>query len=152
MASSIIVAVRSALATGLATAITANGGMTDTEVSYQWKADWQRRERVWTRNARFTHAPASLRAGRNFRDEVGTFEVAILVEGVGRTAEWSATRALEIGQVVEQFIADRKNNELAVAGLQTLIVSGEGSLTEMFNDSGTLAELAYPVKYTARLT
>ena len=152
MAASIIVAVRSALVTGLATAIAADGGMADVEVSFQWKADWQRRERIWTRNARFTHAPASMRSGRNFRSEVGMFEVAILVEGIGRNAEWSATRALVIGQVVEQYIADRKNNELAVAGLQTLTVSGDGSLTEMFNDQGTLAELSYPIQYTARLT
>ena len=152
MAASIVVAVRSALATGLATAIAADGGMADTEVSYHWKANWQRRERIWTRNARFTHAPASMRSGRNYRDEVGTFELAILVEGVGQNAEWSATRALTIGAVVEQWIADRKNNELAVTGLQTLTVSGDGSLLEMFNDQGTLAELNYPVRYTARLT
>lgn len=152
MAGSIIVAVRSALATGLAAAIAANGTMADAEASFQWKADWQRREKIWTRNARFVQAPAAMRAGRNFRSEIGSFEIAILVEGVGRTAEWSAQRAINIGTVVEQYIADRKSNELAVSGLQTLTVSGDGSLTEMFNDRGTLAELSYPIRYTARLT
>jgi len=146
---SALVAVRSAIIDGLAD----HTDLRDEpiEISYQYKAGSSKRERIFTTRARFTHEPASLRAGRNFRDEVGFFDLVILVEGVKQTAEWTAERALERGLVVEEFIADHKNNELEVTGLQTLTVQGEGSLTEMFNDSGHLAELVYPVRFTARL-
>lgn len=148
MSASRIVAVRSALVTGL-DALSALDGV---EVGFQYKAGSSARERLWTARARFTHTPASMRAGRNFRDEVGRFDVAILVEGVGKSQEWTSARALTLGLAVEEYIADRKNNELAVTGLQTLVIEGEGQLNEMFNDSGHLAELTYPVRFTARLT
>lgn len=148
MAASAIVAVRSALIAGLAPL----GSLRGIDVSYQYRAGSESRERLWTQRARFELNPAALRAGRNYRDEVGLFDLVILVEGVGQTAEWAATRALEIGLVVEEYVADRKNNELDVVGLQTFQMKGEGALIEAFNDSGNLAELTYPIRYTARLT
>lgn len=148
MAGSIIVGVRSALVAVLA----ADAGLAGVSVSFQWLPNAKARERVWTRSATFTHQTAGLRAGRNYRDEVGRFDLAVLVEGVGKSAEWTSTRALALGLVCEQVIADRKNNELAVTGLQTLEVSGDGSLTEAFADASHLAELSLPIRYTARLT
>lgn len=148
MSASILVAVRTALVTGLA----ALPALIDPEVSFQYKIKSSARERIWTQRSRFTHNPASMRAGRNFRDEVGRFDVVVFVEGVGKSQEWTSTRALALGLAVEEYIADRKNNELAVTGLQTLIVEGEGTLNEMFNDAGHLAEVTYPIKFTARLT
>lgn len=148
MPASIIVAVRSALIEGLKLTDLADE---PTEISYQYLAKSSKRERIFTTRARFTHQPASLRAGRNFRDEEGRFDVVVLVEGVGKSAEWAADRAMDLALVVEEFIADRKNNELDVTGLQTLVVEGEGTVTEMFNDAGHLAEVTIPVRFTARL-
>lgn len=148
MSASLIVPVRKALVAGLDT----QTGLEGVDKAFQWKAKWDKRERLWTQRARFNHTPASLRAGRNYRDEVGRFDLMILVEGVSKTAEWSAERALELGLVVEEYIADRKNNELGVPGMLTLVVEGDGSLTEALTDTGSIAQLIYPVRYTARLT
>ena len=147
MAGTCLVSVRSALIDALAEL----DFLSDAEVSFQYKAKSSKRERVFTTRARATHEPASLRAGRNFRNEVGRFDLVILVEGVKKTAEWASDRAADLGLPVEEFIADHKNNQLGVTGMQTLQVEGDVTLTEMFGDSGHLAELVIPVKFTARL-
>lgn len=146
-----IVAVRAAVVAGLAPVVNGTSGMSKVSVTYQYKAE-ERRERIWTSNARFSHEAAALRAGRNARQETGKFDIQVLVEGVGRDAVWTAQRALDIGAVVEGWLSDRKSGTgLAVSGLQTLVVDGDGTMKEMFNENGTLAELTYPVRYTARL-
>lgn len=148
MAGTILSSVRSALITGL----DAQAGLDGVLVTYAYKQDRRQRECIWTQNARLNHVPASLRSGRNYRDEVGLFDIAVLVEGVAKTQEWTSDRACDLGLIVEEYIADRKNNELAVAGLQTLQIAGDGELQEMFNDAGHMTVLALPVRYTARLT
>lgn len=156
MPGSILVAVRSTLIDQLAPVLklefTNDPDLRGVDAAYQWKPDWQQRVKVWTRNARFQHDSAGMRAGRNYRNEVGTFELVALIEGVGRPADWTAGKAMDVGTICEEFIADHKNNELAVPGLQTLEIQGAGGLLEAFADSGTLAELTYPIRYTARLT
>ena len=142
-----LVSSRSALIDALA----AEDDLKDAEVTFQFKAGSSKRERIFTTHARATHTPAALKAGRNFRNEVGRFDLVILVERVGKSAESASDRAADLGLVVEEFIADHKNNELSVTGMQTLQVEGDVSLTEMFGDSGNLAELVIPVKFTARL-
>lgn len=149
--SSILVAVRSAIIDGLSNDADLTDDLADVLVEFQWSRG-DTRERIFTRNARATHAPAAMRSGRNVRDEVGTFEVVVLVIGPSMDAEESAQRALDLGAVLEDWIAERKNNELGVVGMQTLQVAGDLTLAEMFNENGTLAEFAIPVRYTARLT
>lgn len=148
MAASLIVTVRSAVIDGL-DALAALNGVT---VSFAWKLGDKGRERIFTRRARFTHGNAALKAGRNFRDESGEFDLVILVEGVGLSQEATSERALALGLVVEEWIADRKSNALGITGLQYITVNGGGELNEMFNDRGHLAELVYPIRYQARLT
>jgi hypothetical protein len=145
---SILVDVRRALVEGLADVV----GLAEGACEFSWTSREIFAERIWTRRARTNTSSAAMRSGRNFRNEVGQFEVVVLVIGDGETQETTSTRALEIGAVVEDFISDRKNNELGVTGLQTLVIDGDGELAEMFNDNGTLAELTIPVRYTARLT
>lgn len=157
MAGSILVAVRSALIDGLkapGTGITStiNDATHEVEIAFQWKQDESVREWIYTGSARFSHASAAMRAGRNYRDEVGKFSVVVLVAGVDLTQEETSTRCMEIATAVEEWIADRKNNDLGVTGLQTLVVDGDGALDEMFRESGHLAIAEIPVKYTARLT
>lgn len=157
MAGSILVAVRSAVAAGLkepGTGITATVDTAErkVEIAYQWKPDDSIREWVYTGSARFSHASAALKAGRNFRDEVGRFSIVVLVAGVDLTQEETSTRCMEIATAVEEWVADRKSGELGVAGLQSLTIDGDGALDEMFRESGHLAIAEIPVKYTARLT
>lgn len=155
MASTRIVAVRSTLITALAalsayTTPDAKGHKPKVSLSYPLGA--KDREKVFTRRARFTHVPASLKSGRTFRNETGLFEVVILVEGVGESAETTSTRAVTLGTAFEEYVADNRTLGGAVAGLNWLVVEGDGELAELMNDRGTLAELTYSLKYDARLT
>lgn len=142
------VAVRSAVATGLAALADLKG----VEVGFGWKQGSKHRERIYTDRTQGTQASAAMKAGRNFRNETGTFDLVIWVEGPGKDAAWVATRANALRQICEDWISDRKNNELDIEGLQTLTVEGEWSATEGFADSGSLAEVRIPVQYTARIT
>lgn len=120
-------------------------------VSLGYRAGVKDRERIWTQRARFTHEPASLRAATTYRNEVGYFDVIVLVEGVGLSQEETSARAVDLGHVIEDDIATHANWP-ALPGLNDLTVAGDGQLVEMFNDLGTLAELTLPVRYRARLT
>lgn len=153
MAGTILGAMRTATIDGLAALVDPAPRWDEIAIKYQFRLDPSVREWIFTSNARATHAPASLRAGRNYRDETGRFEVAIVVETVGDTDhQEAADRAVEIGTVVEEFIADRKSDELGVPGLLTCIVDGDLELAEFSKDSGCVATLTIPVKYTARIT
>lgn len=149
MASSIIVPVRRAVINGLRAAIA------DKSVSctygYEGYKDDQRREQIYTNRARAAHEPASLRADRNFRDERMDFDVVFLVLGISKTSEETDAAALALGLVFEEFIADRKNNELEVPGLQWIRVA-DMELNNAFNSNGTISELTYTLRYQARLT
>lgn len=121
----------------------------DVECALAWNSGSEARERLYTARSRFTQKPASLRAGRTHRNEAGTFQLVIRVEGVGEDQAATSQRAVDIGLAAEEWIAD---NRSTVAGLEWLEVRGDGELAEMFNDLGTLAILAYTVSYEARLT
>lgn len=148
MAASPIVAVRSAVIAGLA----ALPSLSDVEVSFGWRGGSSARERVYTERARFTEEPAALRSGRNYRNETGLFDLVVWVEGPNQDAETVADRANDLREICEDWISDRKNNELAITGLQSLQVAGDGTADEAFADSGSLAQVRIPVKYTARIT
>jgi hypothetical protein len=125
---------------------------TDAETTFGYKVGSKRREKVWTQNARFTHAPANMRATKTFRDEQATFELVILVEGIAKTVEETSSRAMELGHAAEDWLATHASWEGEVTGLVWLQVEGDGALTEAFNDNGSIAELIYPISYRARLT
>jgi hypothetical protein len=157
MAGSLLVAVRSGVIDGLANETTGivstvNTGGALVEIRYAWRLDESVREWVFTSEATFTHDSAAMRSGRNFRDEVGKFNLVVLVAGVDSSQEETSERALVIATACEEWIADRKNNELGISGLQTLTVAGDGRLEEMYADAGHLAIVELPIKYTARLT
>lgn len=149
MAGSIVVSVRRAVVEGLRDAI--NDPKVSVSYGYQGGDDDKRREQVWTDRARSTHEPAALKPGRNFREEVLDFDVVIWVAAVGKPPEDADDRALEIGVVFEEFMADRKHNQLGVTGLQWITVTGF-ELTNGYGPKGSLSELRYTVRYHARLT
>lgn len=149
MAGTILVAVRKALIAALADLEEMEG----VHARYSWDLGATARERLYTRRGRISHAPASLRTPPVHRKETGRFDLVLFVEGPGRDLEWVAERAAELGRVCEDWIAARSSAQLGVAGLQTLLVDGEGDLVEAFTDAPSpVAELAYPITYTARLT
>jgi len=158
MAGSIVTDVKQAIVTGLTTAFAALADFNGTTaperkvaVAYGYDAATQAAERVFTGRSRADTPPAALRSGRNYRDEAGFFDLIVLVAYVGGNASQAEDRSLAIGQVVEEWIADRKSNELGVTGLQTLRIDG-WDLTPLFNDRGHMAELTYRLRWTARLT
>lgn len=152
MARSVILEVRKAVVDGIRTEL----GDPKVSVTYGWQggSDDRRREQVFTNNARATHDPAALKAGRNFRDEQMDFDIVVLVIGPGKPED-TDERALEIGQAVEEFIADHKSNELGVAGLkwmrmrEVVLVNRIGAAADA---NGSASELTYTVRYEARLT
>ena len=149
MAGTKIVEVRKALMSAIAEL----PEFTEARVDMTWSAKAQVREQVFTTEARFTHDSASMRAGRNFRNEDGRFNLVILVLGVDQEATWSAERAGELGVAAEEWIADNKRGEaLDIEGLNWIVVEGDGSLVEAYLDRGTAAELTYSIVYQARLT
>lgn len=155
MAGTLIFDVRQALVTGLAgldafTTKDAKGHRPLTTVG--WPTGKRDREKVYTQRARFSHAPASMRAGRMFRNESGTFELVIWIEGVGESVDWTSARAVQLGTAAEEWIADNRTLGGTLPGLNWLVVEGDGDLTELFNDGGSLCFLTYPIKYDARLT
>lgn len=149
MAASIVVAVRRAVIAGLVTAV--NDSQVSISYGYQGSDDDRRREQIWTDRVRSTHEPASMKSGRNFRDETLDFDVVVWVAAVGLPPEDADDRAIELGAIVEEFIADRKSNELGVAGLQWIRVAGM-ELTNGYGPKGSLSELRYTLRYSARLT
>lgn len=153
MARSVILEVRRALVTGITQALAdSDTDFSGVSVTYAWEGakDDSRREQVFTNNARATHDPAALKAGRNFRNEDMTFDVVVLVIGVGLPPDETDARALDIGEVVEEFIADRKSNELGVTGLNWIRVADFAS-QNLTHPDGSISELTYSVTYSARL-
>lgn len=146
----LLVAVRQ----GLVTALDALPSLNGVQATYAYKKGGEPRESLWTVDGRFTHAPASMRAGKTFRNEDATFGLRILVRGISKDQHWTSSRAIEIGAAVEDFVAIHANWLNGALGpvVQTMTVEGEGELAEAFNDRGTLAELTLPIRYTARLT
>lgn len=153
MAGTLIVAVRVAVVEGLAAlpAYTTKVNGHRPHVSLGWPVGKKDREKVFTQSATFTHEPASMKSGRTFRNEQGRFEVVVWVEGVGENQETTSERAVTLGTAFEEYVADHKNS-LGVAGLNWVVVDGDGRLDEAFNDRGSLAQLIYTVRYDARLT
>lgn len=147
MAGTLIVAVRKAVTDAIADLPEFSAARVD----MTWSAKVQVREQAFTTDAKFTHEPASMRAGRNFRNETGRFSVVVLVTGVDQDMTWSSTRAVELGTAVEEWIADHKS-DIDVDGMNWIVVEGDGALLEVYDDRSTKALLSYSVVYEARLT
>lgn len=126
---------------------------TQYDISYQLRATARpnRDATIWTREPSFSQESAALRAGRNFRDEVGRFALVVLVAR-SKSIEDTSEAASEICDQLGAWVSDRKNNDLGVQGLETLVIDGEGTYVELWTDEGTLVEIGLPIRYTARLT
>lgn len=139
--------------TALGPVVNAVAGMEKVHVDFQYPVgDKEPRECVWTQNARTNLTSAAMRAGRNYLNEEARFDILIRSARPAKSAEDAAQRAIDIAEVVVEWIGDRKNNEIGVTGLQTLTVDGEARQDEQAIDSSVAAGALIPIKYTARLT
>jgi hypothetical protein len=150
---SIVLEVRQAVVDGIKTAL--NDESVSVTYGWQGSSDDARREQVFTNNARAEHEPAGLKTGRNFRNETMTFDIVVLAVGPAAKPEEVDARALDIGQVVEEFIADHKGNELGIFGLKWLFMTDMSLVNRIgqaADGDGSATELTYTVRYSARLT
>lgn len=154
---SIGVAVRRAVIDGLAEHLgdlsAYNGGNVaeqSTNVSYGYDFSGTHREQVYLGKSRADTPPAALRSGRNTRNESGTFDLNVMVRIVGGDAFDAESRAESIGGAVEDWLADRKSNELGVPGLLSLVVES-WEADYQATDTATAAIRTYSIRWTARL-
>lgn len=154
---SIGVAVRRAVADGLAAHFASlsdfNGGTAperEVTVTFAYPFGQQFNEQVYTGRSRADTPPAGMRSGRNTRNESGEFDLNVMVRFVGGDGYDAELRAEAIGAEVEDWFADRKNNELEVTGLTSLIVTNWAADYAPV-DGGTAAVRTYTVRWTARL-
>lgn len=154
---SIGVAVRKAVTDGFAEhlgSLSAFNGVAaaeqETVVAFGYDFANKPREHVFTGRSRAETPPAGMRSGRNTRNETGRFDLTVMVRAVAGDAYEAESRAEQIGAQVEGWFADRKNNELGVTGLLSLVVeSWEADYASI--DNGTAALRTYVVRWTSRL-
>ena len=160
---SIGVAVRKAVVDGLAEHLAAlsdfNGNTAaeqKTVVAFGYDFSTLHREHVYTGRSRAATPPAAMRSGRNTRNESGTFDLNVMVRAVASAdpdmdpAYQAELRAEAIGAACEDWLADRKSNELGVTGLLSLVVeSWEADYAK--GDNAMNAIRTYVVRWTSRL-
>ncbi len=148
-----LVAVRA----GLIAALAALPEFADYETTYIPMKGSKARKRCFTDRARMNHSPASMRATKTFRNEEGTFDLVLYIEGLGGEADPAtlSDSLHDVGTAAEDFIATHANwdgDALGTSGLNWLQVEGEGGFAEGWTDKGLAVSLTYPIAYRARLT
>lgn len=151
MGSSALVGVKKALRDLLET----SPRLDDVQVSYAYPGDDTiERECVFFGDALFDHEPAGMRAGRTPRNESAEFELVVQVIGKGQDAEWCEERAIEIGKVVEETVADNRVFGGDVAnGISVYAVTIRGgTMRTRAVEQGNATQLTYKVRPDSRLT
>lgn len=154
MARTVVVDVRKAVIAGIKAALTAAGpSFKGVSCKYGYSADDdERRELIYTARPRASHDPAAQKAGRNFRDERMEFDLIVMVKSPKDAPDDNDERAADIGQFVEEWVADHKNGALlGIAAVNWLIVT-DLQIENMIGASGSLSVWQYTVRYQARLT
>lgn len=146
MTTSPVVEVRAALMAALA----ARAELAGVQVSYAHPGQAVRAESIWSQNGTGDLEYAAYRAGRKTRNEETTFEVVVSVLGPGDDQLTTDRRALELGESLEDYIADDPG-AFAATGAYTATVTGM-RLTGGLTEAGRVAEVTYTVSYRARLT
>lgn len=148
MSRSVIVDVRKAVVAGVTTAVDDK----HVSVSYGYKGsdETKRRKEIYTNRPRASHEPAVLRAGHTVRTETMDFDVCILVMDPSKGPADVDEVVMDLGEIVEMWVAQSKGGNLGITGLKWLIVVGlEIENRLMKTGSATLAQ--YTLRYEARL-
>lgn len=148
MGSSVSTPLRKAVTDALA----ALPNLADAKVTYTWTSNAEERFQIYTAYGLSTDTPpAGLRAGRNVRQDEGTFRLVIDVELPGADGYEADTKLDEFAVEVEEWLGDHKGGEgLGVTGLNWLRV--DGIENRGGPGSGTfVAQRIYTVRYNARI-
>lgn len=150
MGSSAVVNVKKALRDLLQ----ANPLLDGVQVSYFWPGDTVERDAVFFGDASFTHEPAGMRTGRTPRNETAEIEVVCQKVVVGEDAEECEERCLDMGQAVEQTVADHRVFGSDVAdGISVYAVTiRRGTLRTRPTADGFMSQLSYTLRPDSRLT
>lgn len=146
MASSVIVAARKSVRDGLEAALVDDPSMT---VTYAWDPESSDARQIFTMRPEGETPPASLKAGRTFRNETGRFRVVVHIEAPGGDPEEADEIALGYGQTVEEFFADNRSPD--VDGLNWWVVES-WEMAGGPTGQSSISQLIYTVRYDARLT
>lgn len=147
MAGSIMVTFK----TTLLEAIGVMPGMAGVKVSFADPGENALKENIWFgRISDNDHDPVALKAGRRRREENFTLEINVEVGGTRLTPERCETRALALGLLIEEYIADNPKLDGTVDGLLFAVVSGMELFTSQTTD-GPLTRHTIDVDVKARL-
>lgn len=147
MAGSIMVAFKSKLVSELA----ALPSMTGVKLSYGDPGENALKETIWCgRILENEHEPVALKAGRRRREENFTLEVYVDVTGTRLTHERAESRAVALGQALEEYLADNPKLDDSVTGLLFAVVSGMELVTLQTTD-GPSTRLTVSIDVKGRL-
>lgn len=147
MAGSIMVTFK----TTLLAELVAMPGTAGVKLSYGDPGENALKENIWFgRIYDNAHDPVALKAGRRRREENFTLDIYIEVGGVRLTPERCEARALELGLLIEEYLADSPKLDGTVTGLQFAVVSGMELFTSQTTD-GPYTRHTVSVDVKARL-
>ena len=125
--------------------------MAGVKISFADPGENALKENVWLgRIYDNEHDPVALKAGRRRREENFTLEIYVDVGGTRLTPERCETRALELGLLIEEYLADNPKLDGAVDGLLFAVVSGMELFTSQTTD-GPYTRHTVSVDVKARL-
>mgnify|MGYP003648659320 FL=1 len=147
MAGSIMVTFK----TKLLSELTSIPGTAGVKMSFGDPGENALKENIWFgRIFNNEHDAVALKAGRRRREENFTLEVYVEVGGTRLTPERSETRALELGLLIEEYLADNPKLDGTVDCLLFAVVSGMELFTSSTTD-GPLTRYTISVDVKARL-
>jgi hypothetical protein len=146
MAGSTIVAVKQALITNLS----ALGGLSSVHISYAHPGEKGRKENLWLGAVRDgEHEATALKLGRRRREENYEVELHVEVGGTQLSPERSEERAIVIGTLVEEYLADNPKMG-GVINVLFAVVTGIDMHT-LNTTNGPLTQLMLTISVKARL-
>lgn len=153
MGGSLSTKVRKAVTDGLAARFDSLPGFNaledEVDVRYAYSFGAQVAQQVYTGRSRADTDGGPLRSGRNVRTEVGTFEIVVRVELPGCDPEEADERVDEIGTVIEEWISDRKGDQLGIGLTSLRVTSWAGDYYGVDGGSGSIR--SYTVTWVARI-
>lgn len=129
----------------------ADSGLSGVQVTHGHPGGVLENEAVWIGRAEGRHEPASIRSGRQPRDETFTLDVIVSVLMAGATIAEAETRAHALAAQVEDAIAADVTLGLSPDILWALPGDIEERPTS-YETTGVLAEIRLGVEVKARLT
>ncbi len=120
------------------------------QVAYSWPGERAERECVYGGSAAWTCKPIAMRGGgRMPRREDMTVDLHVAVTMPGSEPADAEARAVELGTVVEEYLA-ASTNLGDLNGLKLVTIAG-GDLNHVVNDDESIAVITYQVAFLSTL-